>query len=277
MISRRVLSVVLALVLSAVGSVVLWLGAIPYLQSTVSYRGGGPAAGAVLAIVFGLILIATAILTVVLSSAGVIAVGAVQLAGALLVFVGLGAGLVSAAFSSNPVLGTGLSFSIPTGVSALTGITFLGAGLAARVRRPGASVLGRIVSVAAAALLGPTGIVLVLAGGAMVYYRSMVVNDNRFQPLALLLLAAGAVLLGAIVYSARWSSAGAIVLGLGLSVLGFVALADPLLLNVAPGVPELSSTLVNVSGSGGLALVGVVMLAAGVGVRFRGARAAASV
>ena len=258
---------------------VLWLGGVPNLARVSSFRNGEPNTGLVLLMVVGLVLLAAATLTVLISSAGVLLVGGAQLVATLIVSLGVEPiiRLFGTAFGADPVLGAGLAYALPTGVCAITGVTLLAVGLAARRRAPGHSTAGRVLSVVVGVLLGLGGIALALAGGSTFYTNYFQFFSLAFPVLAFVLLVVGVVLVGIAVYCTRWSSAGAIVIGAGVLVLGLASVWQPVVFDVFGRIsPDFGTGVRLASGSGNIALIGVVILAAGVGAKLRAVRVEAT-
>ena len=98
--------------------------------------------------------------------------------------------------------------------------------------------------------------VLGLAGGARLYVNQLV-RLAGLDPLGLVLLVAGSVLVAAAVLSARWSSAGALVAGAIVTVVGLIPIASPAAcLGVVDAWQELRRGLEIAGFSGSLLLVG---------------------
>jgi hypothetical protein len=173
-------------------------------------------------------------------------------------------------------LGDGMIFYLSPGGAAITGTTFVLAGLAATQRRPGMPSIPARVVAGLAGVVGVAGLLLALIGGAGVYTRQLIQFAGA-QPLDLVLLYLGVALFGLAVYAARWSSTGALVAGGAVTAMGLVVLASGSLLLRADLPPELRRGLEITGPSGILLLIGLLLIVAGLAVRVRARRAAAPV
>jgi len=283
---RRLISIVIAVPASLFGHLLLWTGGVSLLRAS---RMFGPSAPldllAFLVATLGLALIAASTLTVALSSAGVILLGAIQIVlGALAVVLpfqplqGVTSPVLEIALRLRELhgeLGDGLLFSWSSGAGMLAGVVLLVLGLAVRGRRGReAGGAARGLSVLVAIPAGLAGTALGLAGGSAVYRGQLVVMQGVVELPGLLLLLAGAALLALAVATAHWSSVGLLFTGIVVSVLGLVALVTTVLSRVLLGWQELASGVDLVGGTGNLALLGVLLLAGGVGAVWRARRSA---
>lgn len=283
--TRRILSLVIALVASVLGYFALWTGGTTLSQAAASFGASrGLDVGALALVALGVILLAFAALTVALSSLGVIVVGAVHLvvglASILSPFELMRGGLpltyqlINQLFGSKSPINYGFYTSVPTGVGLIVGIVLLSAGIAARGRSGHPSSTWRIIAPILAVILGLVGVLIVLVQGAVVYTSQLqrASWDGNIGVVGLLFLAV--LLIGGVVFTVRWSSAGVLVLGAILTISGAIAIVQP---NLAAAEAmavsrELGMALALWSGNGSFLLIGVVVLAVGFGARTRGRR-----
>jgi hypothetical protein len=170
-------------------------------------------------------------------------------------------------------IGDGLYFYVPTGIAFLTGAIMLVAGLVARARARQASIEVRI-GAGVVGVLAVVGVFMALAGGARLYTRLLVMFAG-LDPLGLIVLLVGSVLVGAAVLIGRWTSAAALVAGVVTAVVGLVGLGSPSTLFLASAAwPELRRGLEIAGPSGSLLLVGVLLVIAGLALRVRARRGA---
>lgn len=286
--TRRILSLAVALIASILGYFALWTGGMKLAfaaSSFSSYRPDGAAIdfGALALVLVGLILLAIAALTVALSSLGVIVVGAVHLLVGLISIVSparllevrpITYELFNQLVGGQEALNYGFFTSVPTGVGATIGVALLIAGIMARGRSGAANPIWRVVSPILAVVLGIGGLLLVLMQGMVVYTNQLQQGRWDANPTVIGLLLCGLLLVAAVVATVRWSSAGAFVLGGVLTVYGVIALFQPSALSQAlmPVSREFSLGVLLWSSNGSFALIGIVLLAVGFGVRVRGRR-----
>lgn len=270
----------IALPLSLVGHLLFWPGSAGLLRATQRFDGGLDI-GALALVVVGIAVIAAAVATLAIGWLGVIVLGGVHIVFSLLLHlvpIDLRADAFSPAFElmnaargASAELGDGMFFYFPPGAGLIIGVVLVAAGLASDARRTPPAGPARGLS-ALAGVGGVFGLVLALAGGAITYVRLLVMLAGA-DALGLALLYVGAILVGAAVYVSRWSSAGAFVLG-GVTVLaGLALLAAPRALVGPVPTPELRRALELAGPSGLLLLIGVVVLVAGLAVRYRARRA----
>ncbi len=270
----------IAIPLSLIGHVLFWMGSAQLLFGA---RVPAPAEfGDVAAVSAGILLIAAAVATVAIGSAGVILAGGVQLAFSLMLFLipfsvtgGFSPAfeIMSAVRSASAEVGDGLSTYVPTGIAFLTGTLMLVAGLVARSRRRQAPVEVR-AGAGLVGLLAVVGVLMAVAGGARLYTR-LLVTFSGLDQLGLIVLVVGSVLVGAAVLVGRWTSAAALVSGAVVAVAGLVGLASPsTVILAAADWPELRRGLEIAGPSGSLLLVGVLLVVAGLALRVRGRREA---
>ena len=281
--TRRVLSIAIAVIATALGYAAAWTGGTTIAQYA---QMGRPVEDllAVPLLVLGVVLLAVGALTVWLSSAGVLVVGALHVLVGVLYLVlpptGLREGfapihqLLNSLNDLSREISYGAFYAVPTGWGLLTGAALISVGLGARLRRTASTTTNRALAIGAAVILGVPGALLVLGGGGMVF-RSAVVTLQAPTVFALLGVFIGTVLVAAVAYLARWSSAGVIVLG------GIVIVAG-ILFMVANG--PISAALLRVSdplvlgigsagSTGNVLFAGVVIAAVGVGAKLRADRA----
>ena len=273
--ARVILSIVTALAATVLGYGALWNGGAVLLRG--ASRGGGADLDAVALLMAGagLVLLVSAVLSLVLSPVGVITVGAIHLL----------VGLLSVLIPSSPfirlfaqglgpksAIGDGLLFSVSTGVGLLAGIIFLVTGLATLTRRsqkPGA--LARAASVVVAIVAGLMGILLALIGGGSVYTTLLIEARPGLEVTGLVLVLVGAILVGLAVLTLRWSSLGSAVLGLVVTAVGIAQPSQ--LASITNGVSrELTVAIQFACPNGNLALIGMLLLAAALGTLLRSRR-----
>jgi len=268
----------IAIPLSLIGHVLFWLGSARLLFGA---RVLAPAeVGDVVAVSAGILLIAAAVATVAIGSLGVVVIGGVQILFSLLLFLvpfsvrgGFSPAfeIMNAVRSAGVEIGDGLYIYVPTGVAFLTGVIMLVAGLVARARRRTAPIEVRIGS-GLVGLLAVIGVLLAVGGGARLY-TSLLVMFAGLDPVGLIVLVVGSVLVGAAVLIGRWTSTAALVAGAVTAVVGLVGLASPSTLFLASADwPELRRGFEIAGPSGSLLLAGVLLVVAGLALRVRGRR-----
>ena len=274
---RVALSVVIALVASALGYAAFWQGGSVLMREAVQFdQATDPTA--LPFVVGGLVLLVVAMLSVALSSVGVITVAVIHLLFGLLAVLNPSLPfirLIAQSFGEGSTIGDGMLYSVSTGIGMLAGIVFLVTGLAVLTRRsqkPGA--VARVASVIVAIVAGPMGVLLAFMGGGLVYADLTVPATGGFNPSGAVLLLVGTVLLGLAVLTLRWSSVGLMVLGSAIAVIGFFGLVEPgQLASIVERVSrELSVTVQFAAPNGNLALLGMLLLAAALGTLLRSRR-----
>lgn len=285
--TRQILSITVAVVVSALGYAAAWTGGTKLAHYAGAMR---PVTDVVsyLLLILGVVLLAVATLTIVWSSAGVLAVGGIHVVIGLLALLfppdGLGAqfvpayDLIRSLHSLGDELSFGAYFTVPTGMGLVTGAALIAIGLGSRARaraRVGESSQNmRILAASAATVIGLPAFVLVLAAGGVSYRATAVMLSN--QPiLAIVMIVLGAGLVAGVLYLTRWSSVGAVELGLVITVLGAIMVfaPNPSVAAVFGLSRELSLGIGSAGVSGNVLLVGVVITAAGIGAKLRSNRA----
>ena len=284
--TRRILAIVIAFVFSIAGHLLVYVGGTDLLMRSQQFAAGPGNPLAVIGVIIGLILIAIAALTIAVSSAGVIALGALHVVfGLLTVLLPIGFELRPPTFQLtlllrdlNMGMGDGMLANFILGPGFMTGVILLVAGLAARGRTMRANPLAILVSIAVS-ILGFIGIFVAITGGSYIYRAMLQQLSGRVDAVGVGLLLLGSVLLAATVFTVRWSSAGVILLGAVIIVAALLwSLLSRELFGALVGISrDLANALVYVGGSGLLALVGVVLVAVGVGASVRARRAARAV
>ena len=281
---KRLISILIALVAAVLGYLAAFSGGVDMANSFGSLRGQFDPSSLLL-LLLGVLLLAVSALTVVVTSAGVIMLGAVHLlfSIALIAFPPSGMfedsvlpayEIVQAVRGVSRVAADGLYFSAGTGFGLLAGVVLLGIGLVARSRRGVPSLAARLITGLIGPVVGVAGVVLVLIGGGLAYTRIMVV----FKPVpttAAVALVAGLVLVGIVVVLSRASSAGVIVLGGIVTILGvlFLFVGMQLVMPVQALSQDLGAGIQFAGTTGQVLIVGVLLLAAGFGARIRARRA----
>ena len=269
---KRILSVVVAVAASTAGHIVLWINGATSLLLTGEGLETSPLA--VVGTTVGVLLVGVAMLTVVWSSLGVLVIGTLH------VLVGLTVGLPfalspmaqfsRALFRVSRELSFGMDYTTLTGVVLLTGAIFVAAGLVARrARAVGTSATGALAAIVGV-ILGVAGLLVGLAGGYL-NFRRIFAFAAGIDPVAFALLLVGAVLLAAAVLSARWSVIGLVVLGALVVLLGILQVATRFMFEL-PRVEGVLESFDNASLLGNVQLIGVLLIAAGVGVWLRARR-----
>jgi hypothetical protein len=279
--NRRLFSLV-AIPLSLIGHLVFWAGSAGLIHAVQIFAPLEPVS--VILVGAGILVILAAMATVAVGSLGVIVIGALQVVFSLMLLlmpISLRGGGFSPAFdlmievrSFNREISDGMFYYVPTGMALVTGVIFLVAGLAAHSRRtvtPG--IPARIVS-GLVGLVGVLGVALALAGGSRLYVNQLVRLDGM-DPVGLVQLLAGSALLAAAVLAARWSSAGALVAGAIIAVVGLIPIASPIaVFSVGEVWEELRRGLDIAGASASLLLTGLLLVIAGLAIRVRARRAA---
>ncbi|MGN6325024.1 hypothetical protein [Pseudolysinimonas sp.] len=274
---RAVLSLIVAIVTTVVGESLLW-GAGTALTRGALEAGGldqRAALSASIAVV-GIVLVALAMLTAGWSSLGVIVVGAIHLvagAAALLVSPAIYYAVLRPLHQANQSVATGVDYAAATGMLLLTGVVMFVGGIALAARKARSGVAGRVVSVILAFVLG-VGLLPVLAiGGSRVVQAVLLRLSAVVELFGALLVLAAAVLLVIVVATVRWSSLGALVLGIVLAAAGFGALfVPPALAPVSALDAQVGRGAGYLVGTGQLALLGMLLLATAIAGLVRGAQ-----
>lgn len=279
--TRRLFSLV-AIPLSLLGHLLFWAGSAGLLNALQLLAPLEPVA--VILVVAGILLILAAMATAAVGSLGVIVIGVLQVSFSLvflLMPVSLRGGGFSPAFdvmlevrSFSREISDGMFYYVPTGMALVTGVIFLVSGLAAHARRSVTPGIAARVVAGLVGLVGVLGVALTLAGGSRLYVNQLVRLDGMDPP-GLVLLLAGSVLLAAAVLSARWSSAGALVAGAIIAVVGLIPIASPItVFSVGEVWEELRRGLDIAGASATLFLIGLLLVIAGLAIRVRARRAA---
>jgi hypothetical protein len=276
---RALLSLVIAVVASALGHGLLWAGGIPIVESVQQYDGPLGAAGLLAPILatLGAVVIGAAMLTAAWSSLGVVVLGIVHLVagtGMLLLPPAAVLAMLRPVRDANHDLGYGAEYSWATGVFLLTGVVYFVAGIAVAARRGRSSGAARAVAAVLAIVLGLGALPLVvLAGDRLVTVLARL--GAAFDILGIGLLLGAAVVLAIVVATVRWSTLGVVVLGILLAAGGAVAVfaAEPTfrVLFAAGGAP-LADGGTDVGSSGGILVFGMLLIAAGIAGALRAAR-----
>lgn len=272
---RTVISVVVALVASIVGTLLLWYGGGHTVDALGGFDGFGPAGAGLspLLAALGCALLALAALSVRWSRWGVIVAGALHVLSSLLAVllpVSPGDGIVSptirvlnALVGVDPALATGGYYFVAFGGGLLIGVALLGVGLAARRTRPAG--LARALSA--------VGGVLALLAAAWTFATGGDVYRRTFQMLeadaALTATFVGAALLfGAAIAPSGRSASGTWIAGGALALSGLILLAiDPV---AYLGLPSEVVAVVPVLGwSGTILAVGATLLGLALGITLR--------
>ncbi|WBU38015.1 hypothetical protein [Homoserinibacter sp. YIM 151385] len=282
----RILAAILAIVLSVAGHAVLWSSG--SAASAILARFGTTHPDAVLpvlGIVLGALLVGLAVLTAVVSSSGLLVLGAVHVVvGALMlappIAIGLERAVIEALLPLSRDLGFGVAFALPTGIFLATGVVFLITGWAARARRRGTgatSASGRLLAILVVPI-GLAGITLLLSGGGELYRQLVESLSSAFDPVAILTVLAGLGALALVAASTRLSA-------LGASIVGLVAVAASIATLAMPGSvyragidlavpPVLLQSFATLAVAGQLLLLGVVIAASAAASKSAEVRAA---
>ena len=282
---RRILSLVVALVASVLGTLSLWTGGTTLAFVAGSFRSGGRIdPGALALVALGLLLLVIAVWSVVLSSLGVIVVGAIQV---IVGFVSILSPfemaqgplpvlyqLINQLFGPNSPVNFGFYASVPTGVGIAVGTVLLVGGIAARGRSAVPSQFGRIFSPILSVILGGIGLLILVGQGGVVYTSQLQRASWNVDFGVVGAVVLGMLLLAVTAFTVRWSSIGLFVLGAIVTTFGLATLFQSNLIRAAltPVSQELASAFAMWSGNGNFALVGLVLLAMGFAVRARARR-----
>jgi hypothetical protein len=265
---RAFLSLVLAVVLSIAGHLLVWGGGWTLHRLQEQVREQTPAA--VLPSVLlglGVLCLAGAMLTAAWSSVGVVIVGLVQALTGLGIVVlpaAIWAGTLTSAERVYRPVGDGLFAWWASGLGLLVGLVLLIAGMATAGRRPRSTATGRVVTTVLSLVLG-AGVVLLIALGAARLIQSVQQRSGGIELLGVLLVLGAAVLVVIVVAGVRFSSLGAIVLGILLGGLGGLLVWAPLLvLRPLEGNRALTDGLRYAGDAGGCLVLGVLVLVAGI-------------
>lgn len=276
------LSLVIAAPSSAVGHILVWLGGV--LQYRQFLRGLSPVPdpAAVVVVLIGLALVATAVLSAVVSAVGVLVVGGVHLvAGLLFTLVPANGAAGSAPFLAfyralrglDQTIADGMSYSAPTGVSAATGVVLLAAGFTIVGRRRAGGPGSRIAAVFLAVPFGVLGLGIALTAGDALFQASFVLFRPDPPLVAALGLLGGLLVLGGALATLRWSSLGGVVFGSLVVVAGLAGLLAPgLFASLRSVLGPIGTALFETAVLGNLALIGVAVVAGSLAVAWRGHR-----
>jgi hypothetical protein len=271
---RTVISLIVALVASLLGTVVLWYGG---GHAVYEFGRFGAEGAGLYPLVAGLgcVLLAGAAVTVRWSRVGVIAAGSVHvlfsLFGILVPFQPMDGisspttQLLGMLFDLDPALGTGGYYFVAFGGGLLIGFALLGVGVLARRGRP--TVLARVLSAVAGVLaLGAAGWTFATGGD---FYRQTFQILNWDAVVAITLVVA-ALIFGALIALSGRSAIGGWIAGGVLSLIGVILLvADPVAYS---GLPSEVLIILPVLGwSGAILAVGMTVLGLALGVTLRAA------
>ncbi|GMA91577.1 hypothetical protein [Homoserinibacter gongjuensis] len=274
---RTVISLVVALLASLLGTVLLWYGG----GHAVFELGRFAAEGAgffPLLVALGCLLLAGAAVTVRWSRAGVIAAGAVHvlfsLLGILVPFQPMDGisspttQLLGMLFDVDPALATGGYYFVAFGAGLLIGFALLGVGILARRGRP--TVLARVLSAVGGLLaLGACG--WAFAAGGDFYRRTFQMLD--WDAVTAVTLVVAALIFGALIALSGRSAIGSWIAGGVMSLVGVILLvADPV---AYAGLGSEVLIILPVLGwSGAILAVGMTVLGLALGVTLRAAASA---
>jgi hypothetical protein len=274
---RTVISLIVALVASLLGTVVLWYGG---GHAVYEFGRFGAEGAGLYPLVAGLgcVLLAGAAVTVRWSRVGVIAAGSVHvlfsLFGILVPFQPMDGisspttQLLGMLFDLDPALGTGGYYFVAFGGGLLIGFALLGVGVLARRGRP--TVLARVLSAVAGVLaLGAAGWTFATGGD---FYRQTFQILNWDAVVAITLVVA-ALIFGALIALSGRSAIGGWIAGGVLSLIGVILLvADPVAYS---GLPSEVLIILPVLGwSGAILAVGMTVLGLALGITLRPAASA---
>jgi hypothetical protein len=277
---RAFLSLVVAVVLSIAGHLLAW-GAGWALHRLAAEAREQTAAAVLPSVLLGLgvLCLAGAMLTVAWSSVGVVLIGLVQTLTGLGIVVlpaAIWAGTLTSAERFSRPVGDGLLAWWASGLGLLVGLAFLVAGMAVAARRSRSTATGRVVTTVLSLVLG-AGVVLLVALGAARLVRSIDQRSVGVELLGVLLVLGAAVLVVIVVACVRFSSLGAVVLGILIGGFGGLLVWAPLLvLRPLDGNRALTDGLRYAGDGGGYLVLGVLVLVAGIAgvVRARRTRVA---
>jgi hypothetical protein len=277
---RALLSLVIAVVASALGHGLLWAGGTGIIESIQQYDGPAgavPPLAPILA-VLGALVIGAAMLTAAWSSLGVIVLGLVHIVAGTGMLLLPPMAVLSALHPVEDVdrdIAYGAEYSWATGLFVLTGVVYFVAGVAVAARRGRTSGGARAVSTVLAIVLGLGAVPVMAIAGDRLVQAVLVRFSAVVDLLGIGLLLGAAIVLAIVTATARWSSLGVIVLGVLLAAGGAAAVVaseqtDRVLF--ATGGAPLANGGSYVASSGGVLMLGMLLIAAGVAGLIRAAR-----
>jgi hypothetical protein len=277
---RALLSLIIAVVASALGHGLLWAGGTGVVQSIQQYDGppGAVAPLAPILAVLGALVIGAAMLTAAWSSLGVIVLGLVHIVagtGMLLLPPTAVLAALHPVEDVNRDIAFGAEYAWATGMFVLTGVVYFVAGVAVAARRGRTSGGARAVSAVLAIVLGLGAVPVVALAADRLVQAVLVRFSAALDLLGLGLLLGAAIVLVIVTATARWSSLGVIVLGVLLAAGGAAAVVaseqtDRVLF--ATGGAPLANGGSYVGSSGGILMLGMLLIAAGIAGAVRAAR-----
>jgi hypothetical protein len=277
---RALVSLVIAVVLSIAGQ--LLVGGGGWTMHRLAGQAREQTSAAVLPGVLlglGVLCLAGAMLTIVWSSVGVVIIGLVQTLtgiGIIVLPAAIWAGTLTSAERLSRPVGDGLFAWWVGGLGLVVGLVFLVGGMAAAGRRARSTATGRVVTVVLSLVLG-AAVVLLVGLGAARLIESAQQRSGGIELIGVLFVLGAAVLIVIVVAGVRFSSLGAIVLGILLAGLGGALVWAPLLvLRPLSANRGLTDGLRHAGDGGGYLVLGVLVLVAGIAgiVRARRKRAA---
>jgi len=283
---RPLLSVLLALVLAPLGTVVVALSGTVVVRAALTLSVGPETVVAIAGMVLGLLLIGAAAASVAVHALGAAVLAIPHLVlGALALFPSAGTADLGPALQLASALrravGTPVDVLLPTwfaGVTLAIGCVLAGSAVAAWRPARGIPAASRAIVGGVAGVVGLGAVVLVLVAGEtllVLVTRFLVGGPGALLAAALVLVAS--LLLGAVAASARWTVLGPLVLGALVSLLGLAAVVAPVAVaGAAASLPRpggsmagLGQAIGDLGMTGGIAMLGLVMLAGALGVAVR--------
>lgn len=274
---RRILGLIVAVVASAAGQALIFWS---HFSLTRDATGTGPLAPD-LAAFGGMVLLGACVLTGAWSSLGTWIVGGIEIAAGLVAAL---VGTSLAAVGDLPTFAVDAVSWYRIGAGLLVGSITVAAGAALRSRRLTPRAQGRrtrVISVLAVLLFLAPSTALTLTGGVR-NQAGLVFGATTPDPLGLVVLLVGDLLVTFLVLTVRWSGVGAIVGGavlmlsgfwVSLSPLGFPAPLPASALDWIEDLDALSASgLLQVLGSGAIILIGMLFLFAGIASVIAGRR-----
>lgn len=287
-ISRRLLSLIAALVFAIAGLGLVWSSGFTVYVELMRFGSATPNTIApTLGLVLGGLLFAAAAATVAISSLGALVVGGVfTITGLLGVLPSIGGmepfSIVGFRFflGTSDGLSSGITIALACGVVLVVGLILLVAGLVVHGRRRGSgrgSLVARLTSVLALPLV-LCGLYLVSSGGGILYSQYVQRMSYAWEPMPLLQVLAGAVLFAIAAVSLRWTALGVGVAGAVLFLLGLLGLLlsrDLLAVIADAGVPgPAMNGIISLMVTGQYLLIAGALLGAAVGSKIAASRAA---
>jgi hypothetical protein len=269
----RIVAALIGLIVTAPALLLVMVGGSRAYAQTLVQARTEPAVDAILLAGAGLVLVMVVVLSGLLSALGPLLAGAVA-TGMAVAFLA-DPGLLLSASRSIPWLGADSSITITfwwqSGLLLVVGVVLLASSLAraiaARSRANGRGVARAVTSIIVAVVASTGGLALVVSGAsALLRVAGTVAGAGSIDVPSLLMLVAGAVVLGGVALTTAWSSVGAAIAGSVLLVVGAAGFLPVVVLGVFDvfgwASSDVAGTASTVLAVGFVAVVGVLLLGA---------------